>query len=82
MKDRITTKDALVFIALFQRDAAGIYFMIWEAMMMMSGAMAFQYLLNSIEHRTGQAALPHPPLGQDLTPSPTACRDAAPVMAA
>ena len=34
MKDRITTKDALVFIALFQRDAAGIYFMIWEAMMM------------------------------------------------
>ena len=81
MKDRITTKDALVFIALFQRDAAGIYFMIWEAMMM-SGAMAFQYLLNSLEHRTGQAALPHPALGQDLTPSPTACRDAAPAMAA
>ena len=25
-------------------------------------------------HRTGQAALPHPALGQDLTPSPTACR--------
>ena len=24
--------------------------------------------------RTGQAALPHPALGQDLTPSPTACR--------
>ena len=81
MKDRITTKDALVFIALFQRDAAGIYWMIWEAMMMMSGAMAFQYLLNSLEHRTGQAALPHPALGQDLTPSPTASRDAAPAIA-
>jgi len=73
MKDRITTKDALVFIALFQRDAAGIYWMIWEAMMMMSGAMAFQYLLNSLEH---------PALGQDLTPSPTASRDAAPAIAA
>jgi hypothetical protein len=51
-------------------------------MMIMSGAMAFQYLLNSLEHRTGQGALPHPALGQDLTPSPTACRDAAPAMAA
>jgi hypothetical protein len=45
--------------------------MIWEAM---SGAMAFRYLRDWIEHRTGQAALPHPALGQDLTPSPTACR--------
>ena len=79
MKDRITTKDALVFIALFQRDAAGIYWMIWEAM---SGAMAFRYLRDWNEHRTGQAALPHPALGQDLTPSPTAGRDAAPAMAA
>jgi Amidohydrolase len=25
-------------------------------------------------HRTGQAGLPHPALGQDLTPSPTARR--------
>jgi hypothetical protein len=63
MKDRITTKDALVFIALFQRDAAGIYWTIWEAMMMMSGAMAFQYLLDWIEHRTGLADLPHPAPG-------------------
>jgi hypothetical protein len=67
MRDRLTTKDALVFIALSQQDLAGIYWMIWEPMMM-SGVMAFQYLLDGIEHRTGQAALPHPALGQDLTP--------------
>ena len=73
MRDRLTTKDALVFIALSQQDLAGIYWMIWEPMMM-SGVMAFQYLLDWIEHRTGQAALPHPALGQDRTPSPTACR--------
>jgi hypothetical protein len=56
MRDRLTTKDALVFIALSQQDLAGIYWMIWEP------------LLDWIEHRTGQAALPHPALGQDLTP--------------
>jgi len=73
MRERLTTKDALVYIALSQQDLAGIYWMIWEPMMM-SGLKAFQYLLDRIEHRTGQAALPHPALGQDLTPSPTACR--------
>ncbi|SRR5258707_9160484 len=67
MRDRLTTKDALVYIALSQQDLAGIYWMIWEPMMM-SGLKAFQYLLDGIEHRTGQAALPHPALGQDLTP--------------
>jgi hypothetical protein len=67
MRDRLTTKDALVFIALSQQDLAGIYWMIWEPVMM-SGVKAFQYLLDGIEHRTGQAALPHPALGQDLTP--------------
>jgi hypothetical protein len=56
MRDRLTTKDALVFIALSQQDLAGIYWMIWEP------------LLDWIGHRTGQAALPHPALGQDLTP--------------
>ena len=95
MRDRLTIKDALVFIALSQQDLAGIYWMIWEAM---SGAMAFRYLRDWIGprprgrldptsstvvsvwpatthlHRTGQAALPHPALGQNLTPSPTACR--------
>jgi hypothetical protein len=55
--------------------------MVWEPMMM-SGAMAFQYLLEGFEHPRGQATLPQPALGQDLTPSPTACRDAASVMAA
>jgi hypothetical protein len=65
MRDRLTTKDALVYIALSQQDLAGIYWMIWEPMMM-SGVKAFQYLLDGIEHRTGQAA--HPALGQDLTP--------------
>jgi len=71
MRDRITTKDALVFIALSEEDLAGIYWMIWEAMMMTSGAKAFQYWLDYwIGNRTGQAALPHPALGQDLTPSP------------
>jgi hypothetical protein len=71
MRDRITTKDALVFIALSEEDLAGIYWMIWEAMMMMSGVKAFQYWLDYwIEHRTRQAALPHLALGQDLTPSP------------
>jgi hypothetical protein len=67
MRDRLTTKDVFVFIALSQRDLAGIYWMIWEPMMM-SGAMAFRYLLDWIEHRTGQAALPHRALGQGLTP--------------
>jgi len=68
MRDRLTTKDALVFIALSQQDLAGIYWMIWEPMMM-SGVKAFQYLLDEIEHRTKQAALSHPAaLGQDLTP--------------
>ena len=67
MRDRLTTKDALVYIALSQQDLAGIYWMIWEPVMM-SGLKAFQYLLDGIEHRTGQAALPHPALGQDLTP--------------
>ena len=62
MRDRLTIKDALVFIALSQQDLAGIYWMMWEPW------------LDWIEHRTGQAALPHPALGQDLTPSPTACR--------
>ncbi len=62
MRDRLTIKDALVFIALSQQDLAGIYWMIWEPW------------LDWIEHRTGQAALPHPALRQDLTPSPTACR--------
>jgi hypothetical protein len=50
MRDRLTTKDALVFIALSQQDLAGIYWMIWEPMMM-SGVKAFQYLLDGIEHR-------------------------------
>ena len=77
MRDRLTTKDALVFIALSQRDLMGLYWKIWEPMMM-SGAMAFQYLLDWIEHRTGQAALPHPALGQDLTPSPTTGRGLVP----
>jgi hypothetical protein len=80
MRDRITTKDALVFIALSQQDLWGIYWMIWDPMMM-SGAMAFQ-LLEGFERPRGQAALPHPALGQDLTPSPTVCRDEAPAMAA
>ena len=62
MRDRLTIKDALVFIALSQRDLAGIYWMIWEPW------------LDWIEHRTRQAALPHPALEQDLTPLPTACR--------
>jgi hypothetical protein len=44
MRDRITTKDALVFVALSEEDLAGIYWMLWEAMMMMSGVKAFQYL--------------------------------------
>ena len=67
MRDRLTTKDALAFIALSQQDLAGIYWMIWEPFMM-SGAMAFRHLRDRIEHRTGQAALPHLALGQDLTP--------------
>jgi hypothetical protein len=67
MKDRISAKDALVFITLLQQDVAGIYWMMWEAM---SGVTAFRYLL---EHRTGQAALPQ----QDLTPSPNQVRLAA-----
>jgi hypothetical protein len=62
MRDRLTIKDALVFIALSQRDLAGIYWMIWEPW------------LDWIEHRARQSALPHPALGQDLTPSPTASR--------
>jgi hypothetical protein len=67
MRDRLTTKDALVYIVLSQQDLAGIYWMIWEPMMM-SGMKAFQYLLDGIEHRTGQVELPHPVLGPDLTP--------------
>ena len=67
MRHRLTTKDALAFIALSQQDLAGIYWIIWEPMLM-SGLKAFQYLLDGIEHRTGQAALPHPALGRDLTP--------------
>ena len=63
MRDRLTTKDALAYIALSQQDLPGIYWMIWEPMMM-SGVKAFQYLLDG----TKQAALPHPALGQDLTP--------------
>jgi hypothetical protein len=39
MSDRLTTKDALVYIALSQQDLAGIYWMIWEPMMM-SGVKA------------------------------------------
>jgi len=66
MRDRLTTKDALVYIALSQQDLAGIYWMIWEPVMM-SGVKAFQYLLDGIEHRAGQAALPQA-LGPDLTP--------------
>jgi len=81
MRDRLTAKDALVFITLSQQDLAGIYWMIWEPMVM-SGAMAFQYLLEGIVPPRGQATLPHPALGQDPTPSPTACLDAAPAMAA
>jgi len=46
IRDRITTKDALVFIALSEEDLAGIYWMIWEAMMTMSGAKAFPYWLD------------------------------------
>lgn len=68
MRDRLTTKDALVFIALSQQDLAGIYWMIWEPMMM-SGVKAFQYLLDGIEHRTGQAALPHPALRLMVLPA-------------
>jgi hypothetical protein len=67
MRDRLTTRDALVYIALSQQDLAGIYWMIWEPVMM-SGVKAFRYLLDGIEHRTGHAALPHPAPGQDLTP--------------
>ena len=86
MRDRLTTKDALVYIALSQQDLAGIHWMIWEPMMM-SGLKAFQYLLDGIEHRTGQAALPHPALGQDLTdrgsePRSMPALDAAPSAAA
>lgn len=67
MRDRLTTKDALVYIALSQQDLAGIYWMIWEPMMM-SGVKALQYLFDGIERRTGQAALRHPAPGQDLAP--------------
>ena len=71
MRDRLTTKDALVYIALSQQDLAGIYWMIWEPMMM-SGVKAFQYLLDGIEHRTGQAALPHPEPASDAAPGAAA----------
>jgi hypothetical protein len=67
MRDRLTIKDALVFTTLLQQDVVGIYWMIWEAMMM-SGTTAFPYLLDWIEHRTEQAALPHPALGKNFTP--------------
>ena len=42
MRDRLTPKDALVYIALSQQDLAGIYWMIWEPVMM-SGLKAFQF---------------------------------------
>ena len=44
MTDRITTKDALVFITLLQQDAAGMYWMIWEAM---SGAFLLDWMRRS-----------------------------------
>jgi hypothetical protein len=44
MRDRITTKDALVFIMLLQQDAAGIYGMMWEAM---SGAFLLDWIRGS-----------------------------------
>ncbi len=83
MRDRLTTKDALVYIALSQQDLAGIYWMIWEPMMM-SGLKAFQYLLDGIEHRTGQAALPHPAPFMDRGSEPRSmpASDAAPSAAA
>ena len=83
MRDRITTQDALVFIMLSQQNLAGIYWMMWEPMML-SGAMAYQYLLEGIVHPKGQATLLHPrqSLGQDLTPPPTACLEAPSAMAA
>lgn len=44
MRDRITTKDALVFITLLQQDVAGMYWMIWEAM---SGALFLDWMKRS-----------------------------------
>jgi len=44
MKDRITTKDAFVFTTLLQQDAAGIYWMIWEAM---SGVFLLDWMRGS-----------------------------------
>ena len=81
MSARLTTKDAFGFIALSQQDLWGIYWMIWEPMMI-GGAMAFQHLLEGFGRQGGQATLPHPALGQVLLPSPRASRDAEPAMAA
>ena len=44
MRDRITTKDALVLITLLQQDASGIHWMIWEAM---SGAFLLDWMRGS-----------------------------------
>ena len=59
MRDRITTKDALVLIALSEEDLAGIYWMLWEAMMMMSGVKAFQYWLDYGGSLSGSAQKLH-----------------------
>ena len=52
MRDRLTTKDALVFIALSQRDLAGIYWMIWEAM---SGVILLDWMRGR-SHKAGAGA--------------------------
>lgn len=52
MRDRITTKDALVFITLLQQDAAGIYWMIWEAM---SGAFLLDWIRGSSHNASAGA---------------------------
>ena len=54
MRDRITTKDDLVFLVLSQQDLAGIYWMMWEPMML-RGAMAYQYFLEGASKRPGYA---------------------------
>jgi hypothetical protein len=52
MRDRITTKDAFVFITLLQQDAAGIYWMIWEAM---SGAFLLDWMRGSSHNASAGA---------------------------
>ena len=52
MRDRITTKDALVFTTLLQQDAAGIYWMMWEAM---SGAFLLDWMRGR-SHNAGAGA--------------------------